>query len=95
MIGKDGISEIVSVTELIPGAFGGLKEGDKRPARDKPGDVATTWDPKPKSSGSSGAASAPKPPAGRIVEQRRPELERRFAERRTARRAPVAVRPVA
>ena len=62
VIGKDGISEIVGVTELIPGSLGGLKKGDKRPARDKPGDVATTWDPKPKASGSSGAASAPKTP---------------------------------
>ena len=84
VIDKDGISEIVGVTELIPGSLGGLKEGDKRPARDKPGDVATTWDPKPKSSGSSGAANGPQGPRRRIVEQRRPELERRFAERRTA-----------
>jgi hypothetical protein len=60
---KDGIATIVSVEELIPGSLGGLKKGDTRPARDNPGKVASTWDPKPKTDGSSGPGGGDSAPS--------------------------------
>ena len=85
---KDGLATVVSVKEVIPGSLGGLKKGDTRPARDKPGDVASSWGTKPKSSSSSGATSGPVPNApgsgSELDERPCSELQRRFAERRAA-----------
>ena len=60
---KDGIATIVTVKELIPGSLGGLKKGDTRPARDNPGKVASTWDPKPKTDGVSDPSSGDSAPS--------------------------------
>ena len=42
----DGIETIVAAEELKPGALGGLKPGDSRPAPTDP-KAPSTWDPKP------------------------------------------------